>query len=132
MPGHPRFTVEPKKGTPVVPLDTGLMSSTVARAHRALRSHPLPRPDDTELLTSLLHSQLALLVHETQPLLTATDHAARERERRQAIHDTARRALEAAPTQGLAASTDRLRALLTSVEHLLALLVQSQQGTGRT
>ncbi|MFF0747102.1 DUF6415 family natural product biosynthesis protein [Streptomyces sp. NPDC004111] len=132
MPDHPHYTVEPQNSTPTYPLDTTLMASTVTRAHHVLRSHPLPRPDDTELLTSLLHSHLALLVQETRPLLTATGHSTRERARRQAVHDTARRTLEAAPTHGLAAATTRLRTLATSVERLLALLAQDHQDAGRT
>ncbi|MFF0738799.1 DUF6415 family natural product biosynthesis protein [Streptomyces sp. NPDC004111] len=117
----PHCAVGPQDSSPACPLDTALMASTVARAHRALRSRPLPRPDDTELLASLLHSHLALFVHETQPLLTATDDSTRERARRRAVHDTACRALEAAPTCGLAAAAARLRELANSVEHLLAL-----------
>ncbi|MFF0747371.1 DUF6415 family natural product biosynthesis protein [Streptomyces sp. NPDC004111] len=129
---HPQFTVEPAAGAHDYPLDTALMAATVQRAHRALRSHPLPRPDDTELLTSLLHSHLVLLVRETRPVLAAMDHGTLEWDRQKAVHDAARRALEAGPTHGLAAAATHLRELATGVERLLALLADAHQGADHT
>jgi hypothetical protein len=132
MPDH--FIAEPDgPATHAYPVDTGVMTSTVTRALAVLGAgHPLPRPDDVEVLTSLLCGHVALLLKETKPVLDAMYHGSIEWDRQQAAHDATRRALESGPTHGLAAATIRLRELAYGCERLLALLADARRETGAT
>ncbi|MFF0747417.1 DUF6415 family natural product biosynthesis protein [Streptomyces sp. NPDC004111] len=112
-------------------LDVAVMTDTVARAHQALASHPLPRPDEVALLTHLLSGHVRLLLEDVLPRLRAMDHGTTRWDQHKADYDAAHHALEAGPTHGLGAATIRLRDLTRGCERLLEILAAAGPEPGR-